>query len=93
MDHYEVRNWCGWHYHMTMTMLSHHFLVRLHVKMGDKAPALTFPQTRQLLQVILPKREFDAQGVLEEIKRIQKQNYAAARSHRKRRLLKNKAPT
>ena len=38
MDHYKVRNWYGWHHHMTMPMLSHHFLVRLHVKMGDKAP-------------------------------------------------------
>lgn len=29
MDHYQVRGWTGWHHHMTMTFLSHHFLVRL----------------------------------------------------------------
>lgn len=85
MDHYEVRNWRGWHHHMTMTMLSHHFLVRLRVEMGDEAPALTVSQARQLLNVSLPKREFDAEAMLEEIQRTQQQNYAAYRSHRKRR--------
>jgi SRSO17 transposase len=85
MDHYEVRNWRGWHHHMTMTMLSHHFLVRTRVEMGDDAPALTVSQARQLLQVVLPKRTFDAKDALQEIQRTQQQNYAAYRSHRKRR--------
>ena len=84
MDHYEVRNWRGWHHHMTMTMLSHHFLVRLRVEMGEAAPALTVSQVRQLLNVSLPKREFDAEAMREEIQRTQQQNYAAYRSHRKR---------
>lgn len=85
MDHYEVRNWRGWHHHMTMTMLSHHFLVRTRVAMGDEAPALTVSQARHLLNVTLPKRKFDAQAMLTEIQRTQQQNYAAYRSHRKRR--------
>jgi SRSO17 transposase len=29
MGDYEVRSWIGWHHHMTMCMLAHHFLVRL----------------------------------------------------------------
>ncbi len=85
-DHYEVRGWVGWHHHTTMTLLSHHFLVRLRVELGADAPALTVSQVRQLLQVVLPKREFDEQGVIAEIERIQQQNYAAYRSHRKRHL-------
>jgi hypothetical protein len=85
MDHYEVRNWRGWHHQMTMTMLSHHFLVRTRVEMGDDASALTVSQARHLLNVTLPKRKFDAQAMLEEIQRTQQQNYAAYRSHRKRR--------
>lgn len=94
MDQYEVRNWRGWHHHMTLTMLSHHFLVRLRVKFGDDAPALTVSQLRQLMQVVLPKREFDAEAALREIKRIQQQNYAAYRSHRKQRWRrKSKSPT
>lgn len=86
LDHYEVRGWTGWHHHTAMTMLSHHFLVNLRIDMGHDAPALTVSQVRRLLQVVLPRRQFDAQTVLNEIERIQRQNYAAYRSHRKRRL-------
>ncbi len=71
---------------ITMTMLSHLFLVRLRVQLGNEAPALTVSQVRQLLQTVLPKREFDAQAVIAELLRTQRQNYAAYRSHRKRRL-------
>jgi SRSO17 transposase len=36
LDHYEVRTWLGWHHHMTLYLLAHHFLVRarLRVKKG-----------------------------------------------------------
>lgn len=36
MDHYEVRSWRGWHHHMTMTLLAHHFLVGQRCRMGKK---------------------------------------------------------
>jgi hypothetical protein len=41
---------------------------------------------RRLLQVVLPKRQLDAETVIELIEYIQKQNYRAYCSHRKRRL-------
>lgn len=28
MAHYEVRSWLGWHHHITLCLLAHHFLVR-----------------------------------------------------------------
>jgi SRSO17 transposase len=28
LDHYEVRSWLGWHHHITLCLLAHHFLVR-----------------------------------------------------------------
>jgi SRSO17 transposase len=36
MDHYAVRSWIGWHHHMTLCILAHHFLVRVqqHLKKG-----------------------------------------------------------
>lgn len=37
MDHYEVRSWRGWHHHMTMTLLAHHFLVRQRCELGKKS--------------------------------------------------------
>jgi SRSO17 transposase len=36
MDHYEVRSWVGWHHHMTMTLLAHHFLVQQRCRLGEK---------------------------------------------------------
>lgn len=33
MDHYETRTWRGWHHHMTLTFLAHHFLVRLRLRL------------------------------------------------------------
>jgi SRSO17 transposase len=36
MDQYEVRGWKGWHHHLTMTLLAHHFLVRQRCRMGKK---------------------------------------------------------
>jgi SRSO17 transposase len=36
MDHYEVRSWVGWHHHLTLSLLAHHFLVRLRCRLGGK---------------------------------------------------------
>jgi SRSO17 transposase len=86
MGDYQVRSWIGWHHHMTMCILAHFFLVRLRIRLGDKAPALTLPQVKLLLTGILPKREFDREWVLEVLGYRQRRNHAAYLSHRKRRL-------
>jgi SRSO17 transposase len=36
MDHYEVRGWRGWHHHLTLTFLAHHFLVWQQILLGGK---------------------------------------------------------
>lgn len=38
MDHYELRFWRGWHHHMTLVILAHHFLVRLRQRLMKRAP-------------------------------------------------------
>jgi SRSO17 transposase len=38
LDHYEVRGWVGWHHHLTMTLLAHHFLMRLRCRLGGDRP-------------------------------------------------------
>jgi SRSO17 transposase len=38
MDHYELRFWRGWHHHMTLVILAHHFLVRLRQRLMDRPP-------------------------------------------------------
>lgn len=38
MDHYEVRTWLGWHHHMTLCLLAHHFLVRTQRRLKKTRP-------------------------------------------------------
>jgi SRSO17 transposase len=37
MDHYETRSWRGWHHHLTLTFLAHHFLLRMRLRL-KKSP-------------------------------------------------------
>ncbi|MDQ2997060.1 MAG: IS701 family transposase [Chloroflexota bacterium] len=64
LDDYEVRSWQGWHHHMLMVMLAHHFLVWARLELNDRAPALTLNQVRLLLISVLPKAVFDAERAL-----------------------------
>jgi len=36
LDHYEMRFWPGWHHHMTLVLLAHHFLVRLQTRLDQR---------------------------------------------------------
>jgi SRSO17 transposase len=40
MDHYEVRNFTGWHHHILTCMLAHFFLWHLKIRMGKKRQLL-----------------------------------------------------
>jgi SRSO17 transposase len=39
LDQYELRFWRGWHHHMTLALLAHHFLVRLRLRLPPRGGA------------------------------------------------------
>jgi SRSO17 transposase len=53
MDEYQVRTWEGWHHHMTLTLIAVWFLIGETHRGQQWTPALTLPQVRYGLSVLL----------------------------------------
>src|SRR5215472_14205428 len=53
MDEYQVRTWQGWHHHMALTLIAVWFLIGETHRGQQWTPALTLPQVRYGLSVLL----------------------------------------
>ena len=53
MDEYQVRTWQGWHHHMALSLLAVWFLIGETHRGQRLTPALTLPQVRYGLSLLL----------------------------------------
>ena len=53
MEEYQVRTWPGWHHHMTLSLMAVWFLIGETHQGQQVTPALTLPQVRYGLSVLL----------------------------------------
>ncbi len=81
---YQLRNWIGWHHHMTMTLLAMLYLLLLTMKLGRKAEFLTVQDAKEILEVIMPKRMITREEFVKLIFEKHKRRLSARRSHHKR---------
>lgn len=81
---YQVRTWTGWHHHVTMTLLAMLVILMLNIDMKKKAPFLTVQDVKEILEVILPKRNITDTELLNLIKEKHKARYSARKSHHRR---------
>jgi SRSO17 transposase len=72
MDAYQVRTWEGWHHHMALTLIAVWFLVNETHRGQQWTPALTLPQVRYGLSVLLMET-FLTLGVSSICRHVQRQ--------------------
>ena len=53
MDEYQVRTWQGWHHHMALSLMAVWFLITETHRGQQVTPALTLPQVRYGLSLLL----------------------------------------
>jgi SRSO17 transposase len=72
MDAYQVRTWEGWHHHMALTLMAVWFLVNETHRGQELTPALTLPQVRYGLSLLLLE-EFCALNIASICRHVQRQ--------------------
>jgi len=72
MEEYQVRTWPGWHHHMTLSLMAVWFLIGETHQGQQVTPALTLPQVRYGLSVLLLE-VFYTPGVDSICRQVQRQ--------------------
>jgi hypothetical protein len=72
MDEYQVRTWEGWHHHMALSLIAVWFLISETHRGQQWTPALTLPQVRYGLSVLLLET-FLTLGVSSICRHVQRQ--------------------
>jgi SRSO17 transposase len=46
LDQYETHGWLGWHHHVVLVTLAHHFLCKVRRRWSERVRELTLAQVR-----------------------------------------------
>ncbi|MDP7162003.1 MAG: hypothetical protein QF792_00735 [Phycisphaerae bacterium] len=86
LSDYEVRTWAGWYHHQTLSLIATWFLIKETRRGKNYTPALTVPQVRVLLDLLL-RQECDHTSpdwLMHSVKRRNERRVLARFHHYKR---------
>jgi len=83
MDEYQVRTWQGWHHHMVLSLLAVWFLIGETHRGQQLTPALTLPQVRDGLSMLLMEAlcTFSSASICRQVQRQLMRNELARLYH------------
>ena len=84
LEDYEARFWRSWHHHIAMSLLAMLAVLMIQLELKVKADMLTLQDVKDILEVIMPKREIDEREILKIIKAKHKARLSANESHHRR---------
>lgn len=84
LEDYEARSWRSWHHHIAMSLLAMLAVLMMQIELKVKADMLTLQDVKDILEVIMPKREISEREILKIIKAKHKARLSAKESHHRR---------
>jgi SRSO17 transposase len=85
LEDYEARFWRSWHHHVAMSLLAMLAVLMMQIELKVKANMLTLQDVKEILEVIMPKRDISDREILKIIKAKHKARLSASESHHRRR--------
>jgi SRSO17 transposase len=84
LEDYEARSWRSWHHHIAMSLLAMLAVLMMQIELKVKADMLTLQDVKDILEVIMPKREIGEREILKIIKAKHKARLSASESYHRR---------
>jgi SRSO17 transposase len=84
LEEYEARSWRSWHHHIAMSLLAMLAVLMMQIELKVKADMLTLQDVKDILEVIMPRREISEREILKIIKAKHKARLSAKESHHRR---------
>lgn len=84
LEDYEARFWRSWHHHVAMSLLAMLAVLMMQIELKVKADMLTLQDVKEILEVIIPKRDINEREILRIIKGKHKAGLSASESHHRR---------